>query len=100
MPGAKVSSAAVQVVDVSLTLNGSAQQLVAYSQDRGHLQFQCNQGNIAYSYTNPNCGAPGTPTTGCYVLAAGQVWSPAFGLPSNAIYVNGTNGQLLIATAG
>lgn len=89
------------VVDRSLTLNGSAQQLVAYNPNRTHLQFQAPPGGaIAYSYTNSSCGSPSGATTGCYILSAGQTWSPSFGLPLGPIWVNGTNGQLVIATEG
>lgn len=95
----EVTAKSVIPRDVSLTLNGSAQLLVAANSNRTHLQFQApSGGNMAYSYTNASCGAPGTPTTGCFILAAGATWSPGFGLVGSAIYVNGTNTQLCVAT--
>lgn len=84
------------VRDITLTLNGSPQQLVGSNLYRTHLQFQAPAGGaVTYSYTNASCAAG---LTGCYTLAAGSTWAPSWGCPSGPIYVNGTNAQVLVAT--
>lgn len=92
----EVTAKQVTPHDNTLTLTGSPQQLVAANQYRTHLQFQ-NTGThtMYYSYTNANCGAG---LTGCYQLAAGANWSPTFGLPATAVYVNGTAGDIMVCT--
>ena len=99
----EVTTKSVTPQDISLTLNGSAQQLVAANKYRTHLQFQAPQSAaVTYSYTNSSPNDPAsTLATGCFILPAGATWSPSFGIPGTAIWVNGGvagNGLVLPAT--
>lgn len=79
--------------DQTLALNGSAQQALPVNTSRSHLQFQAPIGGLWYSFTNPSC-APGA--SGCFSLAPGVLYQPQGGVPSNALYVLGTNGQSVV----
>ena len=102
--GVHVTPECVPVTDLSLTLNGSAQLLAAYADIRSQLMFQCQQGDICYSFTNTNPGLPSaqlaSPQPGVFILYQGNTFSAAAGVPKNALYVCGTNGQKLVAIAG
>lgn len=81
--------------DTTITLTGSAQLAVAANVNRTHLQFQAPIGGLWYSFTNAAC-APGA--TGCFSLAPGVIYQPQGGVPSNALYFNGTTGQTVPLT--
>jgi hypothetical protein len=81
--------------DTTLTLNGAAQLACPANTYRTHLMFQAPIGGLWFSFTNPAC-APGL--TGCFSLAPGVIYQPAGGVPQNAVYFNGTNGQLVPLT--
>lgn len=81
--------------DTSVTLNGSPQLACPANVNRTHIEFQAPVGGVWYSWVNPLC-APGL--TGCFQLAPGVTYKPSGGVPSNALYVNGTTGQLMPLT--
>jgi hypothetical protein len=92
----QVTTQPVIPIDRTLTLTGSPQVLAAANPTRTHLQFQApSGGSITYSYTNALCASG---LTGCYTLSAGATYSPSFGMPGGAIYVNGTAAQVVVAT--
>lgn len=92
---APVVNGIVSPKDASLTLNGSAQVACVYNPNRTHLQFQAPIGGLWYSFTNAAI-SPGA--TGCFSLAPGVIWQPQGGVPSNAVYMYGTNGQIVPIT--
>jgi len=83
------------VKDQTVTLNGSPQLALPANNNRTHLQFQAPIGGLTYSFTNSSC-APGL--TGCFSLAPGVIYQPQGGVPQNALYFNGTNGQIVPLT--
>jgi hypothetical protein len=78
--------------EASVTLTGSAQQALPVNTYRTHLLFQAPVGGLWYSFTNPAITPGGT---GCFNLAPGVVYNPQGGVPSNALYLYGTAGQLV-----
>jgi hypothetical protein len=92
---APVINGVVAPKDTTVTLTGSAQVACPVNTNRSHLQFQAPVGGLWYSFTNPSC-APGA--TGCFSLAPGVLYQPQGGVPQNALYFYGTNGQLVPLT--
>ena len=89
----------VAVFDGSITLNGSAQTVLAYDAYRAFLLIQAPNGHaVTLSFTNPS---PVAGATGCFTLAAAGapvIFGP--NVPKNTLYATGTNADVLCVIWG
>lgn len=84
-----------QARDGSITLNGSAQQVLAADPYRCFLILQAPAGAVTFSFitSTPSAGA-----AGCFTVAANTFLQISPVVPGNPLYAIGTNTQVLSVT--